>query len=132
MCIHVAAYILLSGVLLIYNGFKILFKRFEQNINLENGKRIFPSPPCLGLGPFLHPPLGLLLLLPLSSLHGPPRGPAPARLSGPRPHASPSPQPLIGRPRAPASLPGGARRSAPSPTLSLSRTRSECNQIARL
>ena len=35
---------------------KILFKRFEQNINLENGKRIFPSPPCLGLGPFLHPP----------------------------------------------------------------------------
>jgi len=100
---------------------KILFKRFEHKMNLENGKEFPFLPPSLGLGQFfLSSPVALLPPPPFFSASAQ----APAWPSSPRPRASPSPQPLTGRPRAPASLPHGARRSEPSPTLSPSRTRS--------
>ena len=90
-------------------------------MNLENGKEFPFLPPSLGLGQFfLSSPVALLPPPPFFSASAQ----APAWPSSPRPRASPSPQPLTGRPRAPASLPHGARRSEPSPTLSPSRTRS--------
>jgi hypothetical protein len=43
---------------------KILSKRIEQNMNLENGKGSTLSLPTLGLGPFFLPPVACYLPLP--------------------------------------------------------------------
>jgi len=87
---------------------KILFKRIEQKMNLENGKG-FPLPPfsfsqrpSASMRPTQRKPSS--------------RAPPPSSL-----------QRLTAWSRAPVSLPGGVHLSDPSPTSSPSRTRAERN-----
>ena len=92
MCIHAAAYILLSEVLSFQIGFGNTFQKIWAKHKFGKWKRISSLPPCLGLGPTS--PRGLPISLPPLSFsprpsqrpHGPPSGPE----GQPAPRASPS------------------------------------------